>query len=385
MGINNRKNKLLALVISVCFLIVPITSISAQTVSNKTDVLLVKIGDDEAIDETYEIMNEILALRNEKIKIANDRKWTEISEQNKMLSIVTNSKMSLNVISGQYLKFKGIEVSIDDLAEGILETYDTSIIIIIGHGSPVALTDGMKEMSWVNVNTVLEDANFPLSLLAACYGGKAAMDSGNIIGVESEIDNVFAAYLFSTVIYKAFGDSQAQKYTMQKVFDRMEELSIDPEKIKLLSIKGMEVEYWIIYIIVSLIQLLIGLAFDPSGGFIKKCFQLALLNFGMLGFVGIMNSFILLFQGALSAIAFIGTISGFVLALLGYAISAVSEQSFWWKLLYGTIFVLELTAIILSGSALLIIKLLPWITAAIYIGTSLYREDKDHNDVPCQF
>ncbi len=381
----NSKFKITAVVISVCVLIMPFTSISALQLNNKTDILLVKIGSDEIINETFDIMEEILSKQNDKWEKANEQNWVDSLEQNKMLSIITNSKINLNVISSHYLKFKGIEISIDDLANGILETYDTSIIVTIGHGSPLSLSDGIEEMPWENLNTILEETKFPLSILATCYGGKAAMDSTSIIGIEDQIDNKFAAYLFTALIYKTFGDVLAQKYVIEKVFNRMQEFSINPELSKFLSISEDEWIFWSLYIVVAILQIFIGALTTVKGKLGEKLLTYMILNGLAGGILAIKVLMELYTKGDISILTLFTSSVGYIITWLGYALTVIGQQSIWWKILYGFLTAAEIFVMVATALTTKVLTFISSAAAFIFITTSLWREDKDSNNVPSLF
>ncbi len=55
------------------------------------------------------------------------------------------------------LVIKRIQVSLSELEGGILEKYQTAILIIIGHGTPDGLSDKKDTMTWDVVQEVIEE------------------------------------------------------------------------------------------------------------------------------------------------------------------------------------------------------------------------------------
>ncbi len=298
-----------------------------------------------------------------------------------------NLKVNLNKLAREnhILNVEYIQVSITELENGILDNYFTTILIIVGHGTPDGISDKNDEMAWDSVHDLIEDEKAELSIIASCFSEKATQELKSVYGFAEEIDFEVASFIALTMIFRAIGEKQLGDQYYSLALIRFLNVLSNPECGKNLGIGPMETEYWILYIIVNFVQLLVGIAFDPSGSFIQKVMQVALVNLGAMGFVGIINTFILFFLGSISFTTFVSTILGLLLDFVGYIWTAFSFQSFWFKALYYVLFAFELAAIAASGSGILWLRIVPWVTCAISIGVLMYLDKNDNNDIPCVF
>lgn len=211
------KKSRLKLITSGVILIVVLSFVSfvssAQGVSTipiHRDVLIVRLGNEEAPRITSDIIGNFLnELKDERMDSENnniDQGWKSkyfVGESIQCTQPIQNelqkSKLITDIIQSNILSFS------NDIAR-----FRASIIIIIGHGSESGIADESGsdlQMTWSNVVASTTKVQPQLTILACCFSSNAVSNSPNIVGFNGVVDALLVGYVVSLLLTQLIPDT----------------------------------------------------------------------------------------------------------------------------------------------------------------------------------
>lgn len=218
--------------------IVSIANASVPTTSY-SDVLLVQLGDDSIIEETTQIIMDNLNDRNDYL-LQELEKQEEEEYVEKLYGMVgTTSEINfgqLNIIGPRILDINKIQISVESLENGILESYKTQVLIIIGHGSEEGLIGKNDKILWDDVKKIITDNSAKYSIIASCFSERATKDLPNAIGFPNIIDGIVSANIVSAILFKMLEETTLMKNCLNNALKRYMYITINPKFAQILEL-----------------------------------------------------------------------------------------------------------------------------------------------------
>ncbi len=234
--------------------------------------------------------------------------------------ILTPEVKLQNIIKENYnLNFKEIQVSISDLEDGILDKYDTSILIIVGHGTPDGLSDNIEEMDWEDVNELITNENAQLTFVASCYGENAIQNLKNGFGFPGEVDSQFAAYFVLSSLFRAMNENSICDEYFSLALNRLYVVLSNPEyskNLRAFAYENLSSDYelpfhMIVFLLFIVNFFVFGAPIFEDGGLLLA------ITVGFFNLPLLILSFALFFSGDMTIVSFVGVVLGFLSSLLG--------------------------------------------------------------------
>ncbi|MHA1521707.1 MAG: hypothetical protein ACTSRK_16125 [Promethearchaeota archaeon] len=202
-----KKVKFAAISLALIILVSNIAVVVSSTSTNsQSDILIVKIGKDKILDGTSSLIFDEIQNRNMINEEHYKQAITEINQLPNFPTLISEVNLETLAYENRVIKVNLIQVSISELEDGVLEKYQTTMLIIIGHGSPDGLSDKKDSMAWDVVQDLIGEENAEVTFIASCFGEKATQNIENAYGFVGEIDNQVASYITLSFIFHAFGE-----------------------------------------------------------------------------------------------------------------------------------------------------------------------------------
>ncbi|KKM27920.1 hypothetical protein LCGC14_1569920, partial [marine sediment metagenome] len=148
--------------------------------------------------------------RNERLLQEHERQEEEEFVEKLYRMIGTTSEINigqLNIVGPRILDTNVIQISVESLENGILDSYKTQVLIIIGHGSEEGLNGENDKIPWDDVEKIITDNSAKYSIIASCFSERATKDLPNAIGFPNIIDGIVAANIISAILFKMVGET----------------------------------------------------------------------------------------------------------------------------------------------------------------------------------
>ncbi len=129
-----------------------------------------------------------------------------------------------------------IQISVESLENGILESYKTQVLIIIGHGSEEGLIGENDIILWDDVEKIITDNSAKYSIIASCFSERATKDLPNAIGFPNIIDGIVAANIVSAILFKMLEETTLMKNCLNNALKRYMYITINPKFAQILYI-----------------------------------------------------------------------------------------------------------------------------------------------------
>jgi len=396
-----KKTHKVVLLIAVCFIMLGSSVYIANSfvIPVTSDILVLQVGDDDDLDETSELIVKNLERRNK--LIAQEEEHEEQQKFNQLDLLYSTSNIDVGKLTWTanrpiLLDIDVLEVSVKDLENGILDKYQTKVLIIVGHGTPEGLEDKNNNMNWDKVEDLLNKNSASFSILASCYSASIIKNVPNAFGFPNIIDGIIAAHITSALILKMLDEVSLANELMDLALNRFIELQINPELLMPLRFinpappsppappappKGLdfvEAFYWISTIITTICAVLLSFWLP------QKLVASIAIKFLIWGWEEIVMGCVWLAMGQINIWQFVGKCFKFVLAFMPALIDAINYQlarNFWYGLYLWITFGISMSTFIASlyvtGSAMIWVKIIAAAVSFIRIGVGIYQDILD--------
>jgi len=381
--------------------IVSIANASVPTTSY-SDVLLVQLGDDSIIEETTQIIIDNLNDRNDYL-LQELEKQEEEEYVEKLYGMVgTTSEINfgqLNTIGPRILDINVIQISVESLENGILESYKTQVLIIIGHGSEEGLNGENDKILWDDVKKIITDNSAKYSIIAFCFSERATKDLPNAIGFPNIIDGIVAANIVSAILFKMLEETTLMKNCLNNALKRYMYITINPKFAQILYLddgggggssppppsgpyfSSVEIGYYVIaYVILTLVSM-INVVIPADASWALKLFSI-ISTYGAANFF---MTFALYATGAMTEATMLSSLVGFFSVVLSALISTFSAadplELICMIIVFGVGAVLTLIEILSSAGAFVAVKYCLMAVAFIALSLSCYFDIMDSDGI----
>ncbi len=400
---NNKKLRISVIIISLLLgtNIVSIANAGVPTTSY-SDVLLVQVGDDSIIEETTQIIMNNLNDRNERLLQELEKQEKEEYVKKLYGMIGTTSEINfgqLNIIGSRILDINVIQISVESLENGILESYKTQVLILIGHGSEEGLKGENDKILWDDVEKIITDNSAKYSIIASCFSERATKDLPNAIGFPNIIDGIVAANIVSAILFKMLKETTLMKNCLNNALKRYMYININPKSTQILYViiddppppppppppdpyfSDVELGFYVAEFVILILATLINVYIPASMPWAQKLF-IQLMAFGAMEYIFLFAYYA---AGYISEGAMLAALVEFFSLILSQIIAVYWAVDIWQQILmiitFGVGFLLTLLELIYSAGSTAALKYGLMAVAFVALGIACYFDIMDSDGI----
>jgi len=404
---NNKKLRISVIIISLLLVGTNIVSIANAGVptTSYSDVLFVQVGDDSIIEETTQIIMNNLNDRNERLLQELEKQEKEEYVEKLYGMIGTTSEINfgqLNIIGSRILDINVIQISVESLENGILESYKTQVLILIGHGSEEGLKVENDKILWDDVEKIITDNSAKYSIITSCFSERATKDLPNAIGFPNIIDGIVAANIVSAILFNMLEETTLMKNCLNNALKRYMYININPKSAQILYpiidpppdpppdsplpppvpyFSDVELGFYIAEFVILILATLINVYIPASLPWAQKLF-IQLMAFGAMEYIFLFAYYA---AGYISEGAMLAALVEFFSLILSQIIAVYWSVDIWQQILmiitFGVGFLLTLLELIYSAGSIVALKYGLMAVAFVALGIACYFDIMDSDGI----
>ncbi len=199
--------------------------------------------------------------------------------------------------------------------------------IWISHGSEEGFKLNGEICDWSNLEKPIRTTKNK-DIILSCHSDslikQTSLTDKDVITFNSAVDAELGALLVSYALTNNNG-------IINKIKSRIETVIYSPKSYTPLALSGIELGYWTVMTIVTLLMILLDVYMDPEWNIIQQ----TAIKLIVIGKVGIITTLCWLAQGWISFTSAIADMIGFIVDVVEYLIQFFYAASWWEKLIYG--------------------------------------------------
>ena len=300
----------------------------------------------------------------------------------------------LNIIGSRILDINVIQISVENLENGILESYKAQVLIIIGHGNEEGLKGENDKILWDDVEKIITDNSAKYSIIASCFSERATKDLPNAIGFPNIIDGIVAANIVSAILFKMLEETTLMKNCLDNALKRYMYININPKSAQILYpiienpdpppgpyFSGVELGFYVAEFVILILATLINVYIPASLPWAQKLF-IQLMAFGAMEYIFLFAYYA---AGYISEGAMLTALAEFFSQILSSIIAVYWAVDIWQQILmiitFGAGFLLTLLELIYSAGSIVALKYGLMAVAFVALGIACYFDIMDSDGI----